>query len=172
MQKFVIPQFIDVEAKIIGPVTVRQFIIMLVVFGLIFIFYKLFSFWTFLIVGLILLGIGVILAFLKVNGRPMHYFLLNIIETFKRPNLRIWNKQLKISDIKAELKSQPEEKLPPPIPKKRPVSFIHLKQLALIVDTGGIFKGHGQGLQLKGFQKKEVDISEFESLKLGLRSKK
>ncbi|KKS92044.1 MAG: hypothetical protein UV69_C0039G0006, partial [Parcubacteria group bacterium GW2011_GWE2_43_12] len=30
MQQFVVPQFIDVEDKIIGPITVRQFIIIMV----------------------------------------------------------------------------------------------------------------------------------------------
>ena len=48
MQQFVIPQFIDVEDKIIGPITVRQFIIMLAGGGLVFISYKLSDFTLFL----------------------------------------------------------------------------------------------------------------------------
>ena len=40
MDRYNVPQFIDVEAKIIGPITARQFIIMLVACGLTFIWYK------------------------------------------------------------------------------------------------------------------------------------
>ena len=44
MQQFTVPQFIDVEDKIIGPITTRQFVIMLAGFTLIGISYKLFDF--------------------------------------------------------------------------------------------------------------------------------
>ena len=41
MQKFIVPQFIDVESKIIGPITTRQFLIMLAGLILGFAAYKL-----------------------------------------------------------------------------------------------------------------------------------
>ena len=40
MQQFVVPQFIEVEDKILGPITVRQFLIMLIAGILIFIVYR------------------------------------------------------------------------------------------------------------------------------------
>ena len=49
MQQFVVPQFIDVEDKVIGPVTVRQFLILLVGGGVLFIAYRLSDFTLFLI---------------------------------------------------------------------------------------------------------------------------
>jgi len=41
MDQFVVPQFIDVEDKIFGPVTTRQFVILLIAGLIIFIAFKL-----------------------------------------------------------------------------------------------------------------------------------
>ncbi len=51
MAQYVVPQFITVEDKILGPITVRQFLILLVDTGLMFIFYKIFDFSLFLYIN-------------------------------------------------------------------------------------------------------------------------
>ena len=140
MQQFVVPQFIDVEDKVIGPITVRQFIIMLVGAGLIFIAYKLADFALFLLEGITIAMITFVVAFIKVNGRPIHYFLLNFIQTSMRSRLRVWNRTY--SD--AELKGYSKEKapvLPTKIVTKNKVRASRLAELSLIVDTGGIYEG-------------------------------
>jgi len=140
MQQFVVPQFIDVEDKVIGPITVRQFIIILVGGGLIFVAYKLADFTLFLLEFVIFSGITFGLAFIKINGRPVHYFLLNIIQTSKRPKLRIWQKLFS----NAELKSYKKDKtapLPPQITTKNKVRASRLAELSLGVDTGGVYQG-------------------------------
>jgi len=140
MQQFVVPQFIDVEDKVIGPITVRQFIIMLVGFGLGFIAYKLADLALFLVEGIIIAVITLVVAFVKVNGRPIHYFLLNLVQTSMRSRLRVWNRIY--SD--AELKIYSKEKvpvLPPQIVTKNKVRASRLAELSLIVDTGGIYEG-------------------------------
>jgi hypothetical protein len=136
--QFVVPQFIDVEDKIIGPVTTRQFVIMLVTILTGFIVYKLADL-TLMIVINVPLGIfGLVLAFVKVNGVPFHFFLLNVIQTFKRSPIRVWNKNL--SD--AEIIALAQVELPPPpapkIYKEAPPSS-RLNQLALVVNTGGVY---------------------------------
>ena len=78
MQQFVVPQFIDVEDKIIGPITTRQFIVLLAGFLIIAVSYKLFDFSLFVTFGLLVFAITSIFAFLKINGRPFHYFVLNL----------------------------------------------------------------------------------------------
>ena len=92
MQQFTVPQFIDVEDKIIGPVTARQFIIMLAGFMLIAISYKIFSFNLFIGIGMAIFGTSGTLAFLKINGMPFHFFILNFTQTTRRPGLRVWDK--------------------------------------------------------------------------------
>ena len=90
--QFRVPQFIEIEDKIIGPITVRQFIIILVGAGVAFVAYKLSDFALFVTELIFILAVTFGFAFIKVNGRPVHYLLLNIFQTSKRPTLRIWNK--------------------------------------------------------------------------------
>lgn len=143
MQMFTVPQFIDVEDKIIGPITTRQFIISLFALGFMVLSWKLFSFGIFVVVALIDFVICFPLAFVKINGRPFHYFILNIIQTTKKPNLRIWNHKNYLKDLLSEDETGGEESqkvIKRVTVKLRPVTS-RLKELSLIVDTKGVYKG-------------------------------
>ena len=144
MQQFTVPQFIDVEDKIIGPITTRQFIIMLAGFAFIGISYKVFDFSLFITFGIITFGVSGIFAFLKINGMPFHFFVLNFIQTLKRPGIRVWNNYIyqKDTDWKEE-KLKVTEKLPQ-IPAKI-YAASRLAELSLVVDTGGAYKGNESG---------------------------
>jgi len=137
--RYVVPQFIDVEDKIVGPITARQFVISLVIILILFIMFKLLSFRIFLITGLPVLGFGAVLAFVKVNGMPFHYFLINMIQTLRRPNLRVWDKKMTDTELKNIIKPKAEPLSPEFIPKKPPTES-HLNELSLVVNTGGVFR--------------------------------
>ncbi|MFH1225728.1 MAG: PrgI family protein [bacterium] len=141
--QFVVPQFIDVEDKIIGPISTRQFIIMLAGGLLMFVEYKSTDFSLFIAEGLITLAVVLVLGFIKVNGQPFHYFLLNLIQTFKRPKLKLWDKELAEKELRFLYKAEIKEKKPAeaPVPLKRPASNSRLSELSLIVDTGGAYQG-------------------------------
>jgi hypothetical protein len=136
--RYTVPQFIDVEDKIFGPITTRQFVILLVDAGFIFVAYKALDFTAFVIVGLLLFGVGGILAFLRVNGQPFHYFMLNIVQTTKRPGRRVWNKELSDMELRELVHAKPP---PPPKPKiiKEPLAATKLSEVSLVVNTGGVF---------------------------------
>jgi hypothetical protein len=132
---FMVPQFIDVESKIFGPITVRQFILVMIAGMLDFIYYKLFYFNTFVVLGVITTSIFCIIAFLRINGMPFHIFFLNLVQTLIKPSFRIWRKE-EITSLpmpeKAEIK---KEFIPKPaIPSSR------LASLSLTVNTGGAYK--------------------------------
>lgn len=138
MQQFTVPQFIDVESKIIGPITTRQFLIFLASAVLIAASYKLFDFSLFLVVGTTILALGIVFAFVKINGRPFHFFILNLVQTLRRPHLRVWNHQANEMVEEPEIKlRQPEA----PLPVKEPYKKSRLAELALVVDTKGRYKG-------------------------------
>ncbi len=139
------PQFIDVEDKIIGPITVRQFIILLVGGGISFVAYKLSDFALFIFEFIVILGLTFVIAFIKINGRPIHYLLLNFFQTSKRPKVRIWQKRFSKSDFKIYSKAK-EVKFPPSIKTKNKVRASRLAELALIVDTGGVYQGEALAL--------------------------
>lgn len=136
---FVVPQFIEVESKIIGPISARQFIEILATLGVCFVWYQLFI--TIIALPLLLItgAIGGGLAFGKVNGQPMHWFVLNMIQTLRRPGLRVWKR--------AEYKERTVEKkakVKAPVPEKEALTSSRLASISLMVDTGGAYKGEGQ----------------------------
>jgi len=132
---FLVPQFIDVETKIIGPVTTRQFLIMMVGGIIDFIFYKTFIFSWFAVISLLNTGIFLLIAFFRVNGMPLHYFFLNLVQTLKKPRLRIWTKQEVTALPKAEKMEIKKEFIAKPfIPSSR------LSTLSLIINTGGAYR--------------------------------
>mgnify|MGYP001585345844 CR=1 FL=1 len=143
MEQITVPQFLDVEDKIIGPITVRQFIEMLIGGIIIFIFYKSFDFSLFIVSGLLTFGIVMTFAFAKINGQPFHNFLLNFISTLKNPKLKIWKKIISDKDIKLSLKQPEEIKIALPQIKRQIINASNLSELSLIVDTGGVYQGEG-----------------------------
>lgn len=134
--QFTVPQFIDVEDKIIGPITVRQFVICIVGLMVLFLEYKLSDFTLFIVLAIVTTIIFGSVAFLKINGMPFHYFFINFLQTLKQPTLRIWGKLT--VEAEKEVKSTKVE--PAPIIKKS-LSASHLADLSLIVDTGGQYRG-------------------------------
>lgn len=138
MPQFVVPQFIEVEDKILGPVTTRQFGIIMVDALVMFIVYKLLSLLYAIAVDVVLLGMGLVLAFVRINGQPFHYFLLNFLQTFRRPLIRTWNKEKSDAELIA-LSQVDIPPPPPPKPYKEAPTTSRLSQLALQVNTGGVY---------------------------------
>jgi hypothetical protein len=137
MQEFSVPQFIDVEDKIIGPITTRQFITMLFGAVIIFVLYRILSFGFFLLFGLTIAGATIAFAFVRMNGQPFHLFLLNIVKTFERPSLRIWGKEIEI--VRAGAKK--EAHIFEAIPGRILPTASRISELSLMVDTGGAYQG-------------------------------
>lgn len=138
-QQFVVPQFIDSEDKIFGPVTARQFLILMAAILFDFVLFKLLSFVPFIIFATLTIMFAGILAFVKINGVTMHYFALNVLQTFKRPKLRVWQKTYTDADLRNLMKQEPP---PPPSTFKRKEfsATSHLQELTLVVNTGGVYK--------------------------------
>lgn len=141
MRQFVVPQFIDIENKILGPITIRQFILLMGALLLSIVFYKFVDFIMFLLLSAFIFGIAAIFAFTRVNGRPIHYFLLNFIQTSIKPKRRVWCKDFGIAEFRTRIaeKKNKDEKVVlfrPKILKKSKLS-----KLSLIVDTGGRYQG-------------------------------
>lgn len=141
MQQFTVPQFIDVEDKIIGPITTRQFVIMLLGFIIMAIFYAIFDFSLFATASLLVFAITGTFSFAKINGRPFHFFVLNVIQTLKRPRLRVW---INVNDVDFDTGDKQEKDSFDQnieIKKKKRPSLSRLNELSLIVDTKGTYKG-------------------------------
>jgi len=139
MQQFVVPQFIDVEDKIFGPITTRQFVIMLVAGILIFLAFRFGDIALFIFTLAVVGGMALLFAFVKVNGQQFHYFLLNLIQTTKKPSLRVWNKVYSEKDLDFLRKQVVEQKVVEAA-TKAPVKKERIRDLALLVNTGGFYQ--------------------------------
>ena len=69
--RYQVPQFIEVEDKIFGPLTLKQFIWLAGAGGLCLIFFTFLPFWLAVLLALPAAALGAGLAFYQVNGRPL-----------------------------------------------------------------------------------------------------
>ena len=90
--RFTVPQFIEREAKIIGPLTFKQFLYVGSAGLGCFIVYFSFSFDIFLISCFLLGGIASAFAFLKIDGIPFPKFLWNFFKYSLSPKVYLWKK--------------------------------------------------------------------------------
>jgi hypothetical protein len=139
-EKFIVPQFIDKEDQILGPITVRQFLIVLVMLFTIFIAYKLLAFAYFVIYSIVAAAVGGTFGFMKINGQPFHIFFLNFAESVIRPSLRVWDKRPTDAELRSYIVSTDvSATVQVSAQKPRPESS-RLRDLTLVVNTGGVYK--------------------------------
>ncbi len=137
-EKFIVPQFIDNEDKILGPITVRQFLICLSATFLLFIEFKLLNTIYFAFAAALTGGVAGIFSFVKINGQPFHIYFVNVLQTRTRPALRVWQKELTDSQLRAYIQETPPVSIILKTIKHRPEST-RLRDLALTVNTGGVY---------------------------------
>jgi len=138
MQQFVVPQFIDVEGKIIGPITTRQFVIILVGAGGMFVLFRLGNLASFAIGSLFIVSLVILFGWAKIGGRAFHHFLKNFIVTiFIRRPLRVWQREDFTLAISTQTKKRVTDEQE--IITQKTIQT-PLKELALIVDTGGVYQ--------------------------------
>lgn len=90
MKQFQVPQFIDVEDRILGPITMRQFFIMLIPMGTGILLYFLLKFWLVIIMEIpILIGCA-IFAFYRPYGMRFSKFFSAFLSYSLKPRMFIW----------------------------------------------------------------------------------
>ena len=91
--RFTVPQFIEREAKLIGPLTFRQFLYVGAAGLICFIIYFTFSFTVFIISAIVLGSIALAFAFLKINGIPLSIYLWNFFKYTLSPKDYLWKRK-------------------------------------------------------------------------------
>ena len=89
--QFQVPQFIEVEDKIFGPLTFRQFIYMGGGLGASYIIWRIAPIYISGPIVLCVVGLAVALAFFQFNGRPFIVALENGFFFLVRTKLYLWN---------------------------------------------------------------------------------
>ncbi len=110
--RFQVPQFTDIEDKIFGPLTFKQFVYLLGGAGIIVILYALLPLFLVVIFGLPVAGFSLALAFYKVNNQPFVRVMENAFYYFLSSKLYLWKKQ----EVKpAPVQKKEEQKAPAPV---------------------------------------------------------
>lgn len=88
--RFEVPQFIEIEDKIFGPLTWRQFLYLGGGVGMGVVLFLTTNIIVFVLVGLPLALLAGALAFYPVNNRPFSYFLEAIVTYLRGTKLYLW----------------------------------------------------------------------------------
>ena len=92
--QFAVPQFTEVEDKLIGPLTLKQFLFLLATGGVIMFFWSILGLSIFFFIFAFPFAIlGIALAFGKLNGRPLHGYVFPAISMFSKPTVRIFRRE-------------------------------------------------------------------------------
>ena len=128
--QYQVPQFIEVEDKIFGPLTFKQFIYVVGGAGASYIIYRFFPFFLAIpsMIDVSLLALG--LAFYKVNNRPFAFMLESSLKYFISNKLYIWKR----TEKKTEDLPKIEDKQQTPINLPR-MSSSRLKDIAWSLDV-------------------------------------
>lgn len=90
--RFTVPQFIEMEAKIVGFLTFKQFILLFMAGAICFVLRFILPLSFFIIASLIFFGGALALAFLKIGGRSLPVVLGNFLKFKLSPKMFIWKK--------------------------------------------------------------------------------
>jgi hypothetical protein len=91
--EFTVPKFIEQEAKIVGPLTFKQFIFIGIAGGISIFLYFILPFFLFIIIAVILLGSALVLAFLKIGKTSLPEYITNFFVFIFKPRIYLWKKK-------------------------------------------------------------------------------
>jgi hypothetical protein len=137
MQQYNIPQFVDSEDKIFGPVTIRQFAILAigVVIGGFLWFFLQPNVLVFVIAVAPVAGATFAFAFFKVNGQNFDIFLTNIVIYIIKPTLFLWSRDT--DPTRSVIKMTIQKKKASYMREKNEYSQSRVEEVAWTLDTYG-----------------------------------
>ena len=98
--QFRVPQFIEVEDKLFGPLTFKQFLYLIGCAALAFVIWTLIPIkFIALLLALPVLAFGVALAFVQINNKPFLFTLEAAFNYYIKNKLYIWKKVPKTGNI-------------------------------------------------------------------------
>lgn len=110
--KYQVPQFIDVEDKIFGPLTFKQFVYLAGGAGLVFVIYSILPLFFALIFIIPVAFLSVALAFYKVNNKPFIFVLASALKYLTSSKLYIWKKRENVKEEISPEKKYEEQHIP------------------------------------------------------------
>lgn len=134
--QFQVPQGLDLEDKIIGPLTLIQFLYLLIG-GIIdyLLFFAIFGSFLFWLIAIPVALVALALAFLKIQDQPLSYFIKSGFIYLGRPKIRLWHRQGYAKPSIQKTIKKIAKNAPPP---KKAIEKSELEKLAYVLDVGGV----------------------------------
>ena len=119
--QFQVPQFIETEDKVVGPLSIRQFAYLGTALGISSLLLFVSELWFWAIMSIPIIGAGGVLAFGKVNGRPISIFSKALFQGIWAPSVYVFRpkeqaKPIPLGKIKTVGPKAPKDSLSLPKP--------------------------------------------------------
>lgn len=131
-----VPQFIDIEDKIVGPLTAKQLGWMIFLGIVLLILWKMAPLPVFIVIGLPLALLVGGLAFYRPYGQPLGGFIIFGIMYFFRPKIYFWKRPIQSGGANIPQKA-PNSKENQFLNKEKSISKESLAGLAGLLDSEG-----------------------------------
>lgn len=135
-----VPQYINVEDKIAGPLTVKQLLWMMAMGAVLFILWTLVPKTVFFIIGIPVALVFLAFAFYKPFGQPLIGFVFAGIRYMFGPKVYVWKRspQKMQTDFRPEQQQAAVEKDMETQEERRKKALQNLSGIAKIIDSNGI----------------------------------
>jgi hypothetical protein len=110
--QFKVPQFIDIEDKVVGPLTIKQFAYLAGGAGFAYLSFRLLPGILALVISPVFAAFGLLLAFFKYNEKPFINLVYSFVRYYSHDRLYLWQKKQpveergKAKEIKPEMETQ------------------------------------------------------------------
>lgn len=132
--QYKVPQNIDMQDKIVGPLTLIQFIYLMAGGMLTYVLLNTLPMKIFVLTGLPVAILSLALAFLKIQDQPFSKFLVSLVFYIARPKERFWHKDPQQEKFRSEMEVKEKSKKNESIVDK-PVEKSQLEELAQKLDV-------------------------------------
>ena len=126
--RYQVPQFIEIEDKIVGPLTIKQFVYLAGGAGMSFVVFRFLPLLLALPVIAVIIVLSLALAFYKVNNRNFIELLESVFSFYRKDRLYIWKKEPKKIEVQKMTESVTPEIFVPKLSESK------LKELAWSLD--------------------------------------
>ena len=128
---FGVPQFINIEDKIVGPLTGKQLLWIAAMCATLFLLWTILSKVVFFIVGVPVALFFIALAFLKPNGQSFLSFIVYVGYYMFSSKEYVWKKEV----VRTRKKENEPKKTNQQKIKKQKLNFDEIKQLTQVLDS-------------------------------------
>ena len=128
-----VPQFIDIEDKVAGPLTIKQLGWMIALGAVLLLLFAVFDRVVAIVIGIPIALLFVALAFYKPNGMPMVSFIGHSFVYMFSPKVAMWERPIPEMTTVAPRTENKKE----PAPQSKELNREKLKELARIIDSRG-----------------------------------